>query len=382
MYIRPLGRGRWQCVWDHRDPVTGQRHRSTRVVHGTKREAEQIWLAEAQRRAGRPAPLATWSPQMTLGAYLAAWLAHGETQRRLRPKTIRTYDQLIRSHIGPALGPVPLERLHPAAVSQALHDWHAQDGLAPATVRQCYAILHRALEQAVLWGLLAQSPCARVAAPRLGPRPPVTVWSPEAVRRFAAVAAQHPQGTLFLVLVRTGLRLGEGLGLQWTDIDWAAPGLRVARQLLERPAPDGQRFGPVKTAHGAYRWVDLDAETVAWLRQRQAVAARERAQAGASYDDHGLVWQSRVGTPLRHRNVQRLFARLVQQAEVPPIRVHDLRHTHASFLIAAGADPALVRDRLGHHSAAFTLQIYGHLWPGRTAAVLAQLPSLEPPTSS
>lgn len=198
------------------------------------------------------------------------------------------------------------------------------------------------------------------------------------MRRFAAVAARHPQGMLFLVLVRTGLRLGEGLGLQWTDIDWAAPGLRVARQLLERPAADGSRFGPVKTAHGSYRWVDLDAETVTWLREREAVAARERTAAGPLYDDHGLVWQSRVGTPLRHRNVQRLFARLVERAEVPRIRVHDLRHTHASFLIAAGADPALVRDRLGHHSAAFTLQVYGHLWPGRAAVVLQQVPSTAP----
>lgn len=107
--------------------------------------------------------------------------------------------------------------------------------------------------------------------------------------------------------------------------------------------------------------------------------ARAGRPAGAAYRDHGLVWQTRVGTPLRARNVARRFDQLQARAGVPRITLHGLRHTRASFLIAAGADPRLVAERLGHAHVAFTLQVYGHLWPGRQDRGLAHLPSLAGP---
>lgn len=86
--------------------------------------------------------------------------------------------------------------------------------------------------------------------------------------------------------------------------------------------------------------------------------------------------QTRLGTPLGHRNVTRSFDRWRARAGVPHLPIHDLRHTHASLLIASGPDPRLVAERLGHASVAFTLQTHGHLWPGRQEPVLAHLPAL------
>lgn len=110
------------------------------------------------------------------------------------------------------------------------------------------------------------------------------------------------------------------------------------------------------------------------MERRLAVA--DAAACGPAYRDHGLVRQTRLGTPLGHRNVTRSFDRWRARAGVPHLPIHDLRHTHASLLIASGPDPRLVAVRLGHASVAFTLQTYGHLWPGRQEPVLAHLPAL------
>lgn len=327
-------------------------------------------------RAARPSPRGLPTAETPLGMFLAYWLAHGDAATRLRPKTVRGYTDLIRLHIGPRLGSVPLSALHPALVDEAQRRWLQEDRLAPSTVRQLYAILQGALGQAVRWDVLVANPLDRVRRPALPARPPVTVWTPADVAVFWTVAETARLGSLFGVLLHTGLRISEALGLRWADVDWTAPGVRVAQQLLDKAGPQGERFGPVKTAHGSYRWVPLSDDSVTLLRRRRKEAVADAAACGPAYQDHGLVWQTRLGTPLGHRNVARSFDRLQAQAGVSRLRIHDLRHTHASLLIASGADPRLVAERLGHGSVAFTLQTYGHLWPGRQEAVLAHLPPL------
>jgi integrase len=401
MYIRPKGRGVWQCVWEVRDPATGRRRRLTEIVRGPKKAAEARWVArqaELAAAAARPQPL--HPRDWTCGDLVTHWLRE---VAEIDATTRARYADLVRHQILPTLGAIPLVELHPSHIQAAERAWLAtgrvdgRGGLSASSVRQAHAILQAALRQAVAWDLLPVSPMARVRRPRLTPPPPVVwtpetvaawwaaraagarpprppgiaVWSPADIRRFWTVAARHRHGRLFMVVLRTGLRQGEALGLGWADVDWAAPALRVHRQLL----PDGT-LGPVKTAAGR-RTIALDAATVTLLRRERAAQRADRLACGPGYQDQGLVFQTAVGTAFRHRNTNRLLLQLQRQAGVAPIRFHDLRHTHASLLIAAGADPRLVAERLGHTQVAFTLQVYGHLWPGRQAEVLTGLPALD-----
>lgn len=406
MYIRSKGRGKWQCVWEVRDPVTGQRRRVTEIRTGTKRDAEAHWTRQQvalQDAAARPAPVhpRTW----TVADLVTRWIADGAA---IDASTRARYQSLLTYHIAPVLGPLLLTTLHPATIQAAEHRWltagraDGTGGLAASTVRQIHAILQGALRQAVDWDLIPANPMARVRRPRLDPprqhvwtpaevdaywaavaqhtrppRPPgLAIWTPADITRFWTVARTHRQGRILMLVLRTGLRQGEVLGLRWADVDDAGPALRVTQQLLEpRATLPFPTFANLKTDAGR-RTVELDAETMALLRQERTAQKADRLAAGPAYQDHGLVFQTGVGTPIRPRNTNRLLLQLQRAAHVAPIRFHDLRHTHASLLIAGGADARLVADRLGHQNVAFTLQIYGHLWPGRQREVLTALPAL------
>lgn len=157
-----------------------------------------------------------------------------------------------------------------------------------------------------------------------------------------------------------GLRQGEALGLWWEDVDLAAGLLRVRRQLL-RPDKKGAplTFGPVRSARSR-RTLALPgrlAELLAEHRDKQAV---ER-EAAASWVDERLVFATAAGTPVDHRNDAREFKALCERAGIPPYRVHDLRHTAATLLIAQGQHARVVMEVLGHSRIAVTMNVYGHV---------------------
>lgn len=379
MHIRAKGRGKWQCVWEVRDPLTGQRRRVTQIVRGTKKDAERVWTTRAAALERRPVALdpaaqPTRPEDWTVRRLLALYLADPTVRR---PRTRQDYARLVRLYLDPLLGPLPLPELTRARVQAAVTAWatrggqHGQ-GLAPRTVRQCLAVLSGACAQAVAWGLLPANPCQGVARPRLTASP-AAIWTPADMAAFWAVARRHRHGRLFGLLLATGLRPGEALGLQWADVDWDAAALHVRHTLLPRALwPDAATpaFGEPKTARGQ-RTVALDADTVRLLRDEHAAQAADRLACGPAWRNRAdLVFTTRVGTPLLERNVVRLFRALVRQAGVRPLRLYDLRHCHASLLIAAGADPRLVSERLGHSSVAFTLDTYAHLWPSRQHDIL------------
>jgi len=377
MYIRSKGRGKWQCVWEVRDPLTGRRRRITQIVTGTKKDAERVWTARQADLQARPAPRtpADWPARpdtWTVADLCQHWLTVAEIDDTTRAR----YADLVRYQIAPTLGAIRVCDLHPAQVQAAERAWltggraDGRGGLSASSVRQAHAVLQGALRQAVAWGWIPANPLQQVRRPRHEAAEP-HVWTPAEIAAFARVARRHRHGRLFLIVLRTGLRQSEALGLRWADVDWAGAALHVRQQLL----PTGA-FGPLKTAR-ARRTIAIDGTTLAWLRQEQAAQRADRLVCGPVYQDHGLVFQTRVGTPFRHRNVVRLLRRLERAAGVPPIRFHDLRHTHASLLIAHGADPRLVADRLGHAQVAFTLQVYSHLWPNRQADLLRHLPAFD-----
>jgi integrase len=158
-----------------------------------------------------------------------------------------------------------------------------------------------------------------------------------------------------------GLRQGEVLGLWWEDVDFDGGVLRVRRQLL-RPAGKGQPLttGPVKSARSK-RTLALPAPLAKLLREHRARQAADRLAAGGAWPDSNLVFTTSACTPVDHRNDAREFKTLCERAGIPPYRVHDLRHTAATLLIAQGQHARVIMEVLGHSQIAVTMNVYGHV---------------------
>jgi integrase len=165
---------------------------------------------------------------------------------------------------------------------------------------------------------------------------------------------------LWLLIATTGMRRGEALGLTWRDVDLEAGRLSVTRTLLQVAGRVGH--STPKTDKGP-RSIALDAGTVAVLKAHRKAQAAERLALGPAYVDTGLVFCREDGEPIKPDTVSQFFRRRQQQLKLPPLSPHGLRHTHASLALAAGVNPKVVSERLGHASVAFTLDTYSHAMP-------------------
>ena len=338
--------GRWVATLSVGRDARGRLVR--RAVYGRTRQEAHAKLLRLQHAAldGRP----VLSNRALLADYLERWLE--EARPSLARSTHRHYGSAIRAHVAPLLGGVRLDRLEPRHV-QTLHAEMERRGASPATQIKVRAVLRRALGQAVRYGLLPANPCDGVPRPRL-PRKEVAYLDAGQVRRLFDAARGDPLEALVVLAVTTGLRQGELLGLQWRDVDLEARTLAVRRQLLEHS--DGSlELGELKT-RASRRRVDLPGTSV-----RALEAHRSRAKV-ASPD--GLVFTDSRGGPVRKGNLlRRWFRPLLKRAGLPPVRFHDLRHTHATLLLAQGAHPKVVQERLGHSQISMTLDVYSHAVP-------------------
>lgn len=334
------GDGRWRG----QASIAGKR----RSVSGRTRAA----VAEELRRiiaTGRAASGA--AETSTLAALLDRWLDEvvGPT---LRARTVKLYRDIARLHLVPALGAVPLVELCPEHVRR-LHAALLALGRAPKTVRIAHGVLHGALQQAVVWQLVQRNVAGLARPPRV-PRKEAAFLDTAQVRRLLEVAAGGRWAALFTLALATGMRQGELLGLRWEDIDFDAGFVRVQRQL----GRDGVLAEP-KTASGR-RTIDLPSSAIGALRSHR----REREARPPTPGFHEPVFCTRTGRPLCWRNVSRAFQAHLRQAALPAVPFHALRHTAVALLIRQGVHPKVVQERLGHSSAATTLDYYGHLLPG------------------
>jgi integrase len=310
------------------------------------------------------------------GDYLDEWV----DGLRLAPSTVASYRKNVRLHLRPRLGSVPLATLTTERINALYRelersgraDHREGEGLSPRTVRYVHTILSAALAAAVRSRRLARNPAAAATPPsaRQARAPEMHPWTAGQLAAFLDWAREHADNfALWHVLAMTGARRGEALASRWRDYDLDAATVSVRRSsTMVRNA--GQSAGVVEgaTKSGKPRVIDLDAATVAVLRARK----RERgALALQLARDGALVFGDIEG---RHRNpehVSRQFARDVARCRealgadvVPVIRLHDLRHTHATLLLAKGVPVKVVSERLGHASPTITLGVYAHVMPG------------------
>ncbi|MBI4491372.1 MAG: site-specific integrase [Chloroflexi bacterium] len=363
--------GRWVAVVDQ-GYVDGKRKR--KVYYGTTRKeaAERLKTALHDQAAGLPLP----SERLTVGQFLDQWLKDS-AKPSVRPKTFSSYAQLVRIHLGPALGKILLAKLSPQDV-QAFMNQKREAGLSPRTVQYLRAVLRRALGQALKWGLVARNVATLVDPPKSKRTEIQPLDATQATRFLEAVRGDRLEA-LYAVVLAVGLRQGEALGLRWQDdegkrlVDLEAGTLTV-RHALQRI--DGKLQLVEPKTEKSRRTLALPAFAIDALRAHRVRQLEERLAAGSLWQEQGFVFTTSVGTPLDARNVVRYFQAHLARAGLPHKRFHDLRHSCASLLLAQGEQLRDIMELLGHSQISLTADLYAHVLEASKRRTAARMDAL------
>jgi integrase len=358
---------RYSVVLDLGRGPDGKRIRKWHSGFKTKKEAERAQI-DLLARLDQTAYIEP--SKLTVAAFLRDhWLPSLRIQ--VRPGTWAEHHSKVEVHLAPAIGGMLIQRLTPGHLNAIYADL-LQRGLSARTVLHVHATIRRALADAVRWGMVPRNVALLASPPRPG-RPELQVWTAAELRAFLAHVEAERLYALWLLASSTGMRRGELLGIQWPDLDLGRARVAVRRSLVT--VGHEVVVSEPKTAKGR-RSVALDPATVAGLKAWRKHQAAERLAWGPAWTDAGLVFTREDGQPLHPREVTRAFTRHVLAAGLPIIRLHDLRHTHATLALAAGVHPKVVQERLGHANIAITLDTYSHAVPAleeqaaRTVAAL------------
>jgi integrase len=339
--------GRWASS------LTLERGRRKHFFAKTRQEVSvKLNAALKNRQDGLPSP----SEQITVARFLNDWL--GTVKASVRPRTYEAYDLDVRRLL-PYVGRYRLTRLAPEHV-QSCYSALLQGGLSKRSVEQVHTVLHNALRQAVRWGLVVRNVTEAVNVPRPERREMRTLSHAEVQQLFADTADDRLHA-LWVLLTTSGLRIGEALALRWTDLDFENNRLNVQRA-IQRQRGRGLVFVEPKSARSR-RVVNLARHATDSLAQHRKRQLAERLVSGSCWEDNDLVFCREDGRPLEHSTVHDRLQRSLLRAKLPRIRIHDLRHTAASLLLARGVHPRVVQELLGHSTITLTLETYSHTTP-------------------
>lgn len=367
-HVARRGDRKWQVrIYVGTHPDTGKRIYRAKTVHGTKKDADE-YLREQLRQRDRG--LLVEPARMPLGEYLDRWL-RDDVAPRVRPRTLQDYRRFLDKYVRPALGSRPLNKLTPLDI-QGLYTKIGEQSSAHAVVHT-HRPLRAALEQAVRWRYLPENPAKGVRVPQES-RAAIPALTAAEAARFREAAGAIERGFVFTFTLATGMRPGEVQALQWKDCDLEAGIVRVERSMVwlqDDPDPNtGKRrltwrFGEPKTKRSR-RAIPLPSSIAQELRAHRAAQSGWKLKLGAAYVDYDLIFASDTGGPLDGPNLaHRTLKPILKAASLPTrFRWYDCRHTCATLLLAAGENPKVVSERLGHSTVAFTLDRYGHVLPG------------------
>lgn len=301
------------------------------------------------------------APSWTLERWLRYWLEFIVWPRR-SDATWKNYSIAAEHHIIPRIGGITLERLTGEHVQSVVDELHGDVGLAPGTVRLQWSALNSSLAAAMKRQLLAFNPCEGVALPRNMSR--AAFIDPSRVPEFLAVveAGDWYWAGMFTMALTTGMRHGELAGLRWPSVDLEVGIVHVLEQIARRGARP--TWKPPKSAAGR-RTLRLPAIAATALERQRDLNRVRRLRAGSrGWREHDLVFPNRRGAPAVSSRVNQELAKVCQVAGIQPVRLHHLRHTYASTLIAEGVPKEVLTKLMGHERSSTTLDIYGHLTEG------------------
>lgn len=337
------------------------------TVYARSQAAVKERLKELIER--RDQGLLVGSRDQKLEEYLLGWL-EDVARPAVRQRTYIAYRDNLRRLL-------PLIGHHRLSQLSAAHIQHAYGVLLKSTsarsVHHSHAVLRAALRQAVRMGLLYRNPIDGVSPPR-PPRLEMKTLGHDQVKQLLASAEEDRFLALWTLMVSTGLRIGEAIGLRWQDLDEHNGRLSIQRA-LQRQEGNGLVFVEPKSRQSR-RTIHLSRLAQDALRRHRQMQAAEQLAAGPEWQEHGLIFTTTVGRPLDPNHVYVSFQRALRRAGLPHIRLHDLRHTAATLLLADGVHPKLVQEMLGHSSITLTLDTYSHVTPALHAEVAARMDAL------
>ena len=284
--------------------------------------------------------------KVSLAQWSEEWFA---TTRHLKPKTREGYESLVRKHILPRLGSRSLAAVRPIDVRRMISEM-IDEGLSPSRVRQARQVLGMLFNAAVENRAIARSPVAGVKVPH-EQRREMKILTAEQMSKIAETVPDRYRALVYL-LAYGGLRWGEAVALRRERINVLRSRIEVKESVAETGT--GLHYGPTKT----------------YQARSVAIPAFLKEMLGAHLDEYvadepdALVFTNETGAPVRGNNWRsRVWHPALKEAGLPPVRIHDLRHTCATLLIAQGAHAKAIQRHLGHSSIQITFDTYGHLLP-------------------
>jgi len=363
-HIYKRSQGSWTIVYDlPADTVTGRRQQKSQTIRGTKRDAErvlrEVLLSLEQGSYVKP-------NKVTIGEWLRKWLKD-YVSINTTDRTQESYYSTVERHLIPSLGRVAITDLQ----AQHIQSYYAEKlnkgradgkgGLSARSVVYHHRILSKALGYAVKMGVVVRNVANVVQPPRVQ-RVTMSTLSSEEATRFLDAARETDYYVYFATLLYTGLRRGELLALRWRNLDLDSGTLTVVETAYK--LGNGEyRIKEPKTPQSR-RNVTLPISLVELFKIYRADQELLRIQLGISLNADDFVFIRPDGSPINPNAITLAFRRIIKRAGLRDIRIHDLRHTHATLMLKAGVHPKVVSERLGHANIGITLDIYSHVLPG------------------
>lgn len=295
--------------------------------------------------------------KQTVGDWLDTWTS--TYLGNLKPRTVEIYDTGIRIHIKPALGAIRLDTLDAQAIQTFYNMLTESKGLAPKYVKNLHGILHKALHQAVLLGYLRFNPADACVIPRIEKKELLPLDDKD-ITAFLRQIKGDPLEILLTVTLFTGMREGEVMALTWDCVDFEHETITINKQ-IQRYREEKGVYRIVPTKNGKGRVLAPADSVMALLKQQQTQQEQQRKEAGSAWEQSNLVFSDALGHHLTNSIVYRHFKRAAIAIGRPDARFHDLRHSYAVAAIKSGDDIKTVQGNLGHATASFTLDVYGHV---------------------
>jgi len=333
------------------DPISGKRIRRYKTVKGTKKQANAKLLELlAQYNSGNVISTST----MRLGTWVDQFVQN--YLPNIEATTRDSYEEKIRNHIKPSLGTIPLNILNTNTIQTWVNDM-IKKGLSPKTIRNTFNVLNPALKKAVLLRMLPHNPCEGVALPKLQ-KPKVEVYT-KAESKQVLSAAKGTDLYLFVLLsLSLGTRRGELSALKWENIDFEKRTIKVCESRVHANKTVIEKDPKSEAGN---RTITVGSDVMNELRK--AKEAYDEKAKEPWFRDLGFVICKEDGTPYRPDSLTQKWERFTERNNLPHIKLHGLRHTNATTLIAAGISPKVVQQRLGHADVSITLNTYTHVLP-------------------
>ncbi len=354
--------GRWAVEITLADQTRKRYYCKTEKDAVEKRRTVLNELAEGRLATG---------PQRTVKDYLEQWLEEVQKER-VRTSTYVRYKKLINLYIVPVIGHVRLQKLTPQQL-QSLYSKKLKEGLATKTVHAVHSLLHSALDNAVRWNLVSRNVTTAVTPPRIQKREGVSLTLEQIKKLLDTVRGDRLEMLIILALM-TGMRRGEMLALRWPDVDFEKHSIQV-RRTVDFINGYGYVENEPKTEKGK-RIIQIPSFVLERLKLHRVAQLERRLKVGESWHDLDLVICGLEGNYLNPRYMLKLFGRLLNEAGLPHMHFHDLRHSVVTLLISTGVDPRSIQEFVGHEDITTTLGIYGHMLPSMQQGIVEKLDRL------